>query len=1105
MKILFRLVLLFLLTACVSNQEEMVESDTLFSLVSPDYSGVEFKNEITETRSSNHLVNDMLISGGGVGVGDINNDGLPDLYFTGNQVRDELYLNKGNFKFERITDEAGIVEDHVWSSGVTFVDINKDGWQDIYVCKYTYGNENLGANLLYINNKDNTFSEKAIDYGLSDRGFSVQANFFDFDLDGYLDMYLVNQPPSTGNRRGNKITLTRLKSLKYSDKIFKNMGNGKFYDVSEYCGVRNLSFGLSATVTDYNNDGWPDIYVANDYEKPDQLFINQRNGQFVNTINSAMGHISNFSMGVDAADYDNDGSMDLMVVDMVPEDHKRLKTNMGGMNPSQFWDIVNKGWHHQYMFNTLQRNNGDATFGELGQLAGVSSTDWSWTPLFGDYDLDGYKDLFISNGSRRAMRNSDLDDKYDLLLDSLDRLSAQTGKKVDELIDLMEFVELSPVEKMPNYIFKNNGDLTFSKKVEEWGFEDADLAYGAAYADLDNDGDLDLILNNTDEISRIYRNHAVEKGLGNYLNFVILGKDGSPAYGSRVNLYKDGKFWQMGEMTNVRGYKSKSQDLLHFGVGDLSTIEKVEIIWPNGYRKFYTDLDVNQLLEVEESESARIPYELDSVNLVFKPIRKDIGLIHRHKENSFDDYENEVLLPYKQSTQGPSLAVGDIDKNGLDDFFIGSSADNESTIYEQNEDGTFTKKEIAALKGDAKYEDVGAHFFDCDNDGDLDLYVVSGGNEFPDGSSLYQDRLYINRNGVLVKDNSRLPKISFSGKEISSFDYDSDGDLDLFVGARLKAQAYPRPTSSILLENNGAGKFTDVTSQLAPDLKDAGLVTDAVWTDLESDNEPELVVVGEWMAPLVLSFDGRSFVNRSEELGIRNMNGWYYSIAADDLDGDGDVDLVLGNLGLNSKYKASVEAPFEVFSGDLDSNGSMDIVLSYYAEGEYYPVRGRSCSSQQIPQLAEKFPTFDEFGDASTFEVYGEALEKALNYKAHTFASMILENTGDRFITQELHMEAQISSINSILIDDFDGDDKKDILIAGNMYDFEIETPRNDASIGLMLKGDGTLNYEPKRFKETGFFADGDCREMAIVNSKDAKRVLVANNNGLLQVFEYGE
>ncbi|MEM7297960.1 MAG: CRTAC1 family protein [Bacteroidota bacterium] len=586
MKTPFRVVLLFLLTACAGTPEEMVESETLFSLIPPDFSGVEFKNEITESRSSNHLVNDMLISGGGIGVGDINNDGLPDLYFTGNQVRDELYINKGNFKFERITDDAGIIEDHVWSSGVTFVDINKDGWQDIYVCKYTYGNENLGANLLYINNQDNTFSEKAIDYGLSDRGFSVQATFFDFDLDGFLDLYLVNQPPSTGNRRGNKITLTRLKSLKYSDKIFKNMGNGKFYDVSEYCGVRNLSFGLSATVTDYNNDGWPDIYVANDYEKPDQLYINQRNGKFVNTINSSMGHISNFSMGVDAADYDNDGSMDLMVVDMVPEDHKRLKTNMGGMDPSQFWEIVNKGWHHQYMFNTLQRNNGDATFAELGQLAGISSTDWSWTPLFGDFDLDGNKDLFISNGSRRAMRNSDLDDKYDLLLDSLDRLSAQTGKKVDELIDLMEFVELSPVEKMPNYIFKNNGDLTFSKKVEEWGFSDADLAYGAAYADLDNDGDLDLVLNNTDEISRIYRNYAVEKGLGNYLKFVVLGKDGSPAYGSRVNLYKDGKFWQMAEMTNVRGYKSKSQDLLHFGVGSLNSVEKVEVIWPNGYRKY---------------------------------------------------------------------------------------------------------------------------------------------------------------------------------------------------------------------------------------------------------------------------------------------------------------------------------------------------------------------------------------------------------------------------------------------------------------------------------------------------------------------------------------
>ena len=1095
-----------LLISCQPSQDEALDTETLFTLLSPQVTGVDFKNPIKENKEENHLINDMLISGAGVAVGDINNDGLPDLFFTGNQVPDRLYLNKGNLEFEDITEKAGILPDKIWSSGATFGDVNNDGYLDIYITKYAFGETQLSENLLYINNGNLRFEEQAAEWGLADRGFSVQATFLDFDMDGLLDVYVINQPPSLGNRQGNKLTLSRLKSLRYTDKIYRNDGKG-FNDVTDWCGVNNLAFGLSATVGDFNNDLLPDIYVANDYEKPDHLYINQGQGQYGNWTNRALKHISNFSMGTDVADYDNDGFLDVAVVDMVPEDHKRIKTNMGGMDPQAFWDIVNRGWHYQYMFNTLQRNNGNGTFSEIAHLAGVSNTDWSWSVLFGDFDNDGWKDLFITNGVKRAMRNSDLDLKYSAILDSLELIAAEQNKDVWEVFDIMDLVEMAPVEKLTNYIFKNNGDLTFQKKTEDWGLDIPTLSYGAAYADLDNDGDLELIINNTDDYAYIYRNNTMERQNGNYLRLAVTNEMGSPAYGSKVRIYKEGKFWQLQELTNVRGYKSKSEDVLHFGLGDQTEVEKIEIIWCYGEQLILEHVPANQTLRIDPSMTDQQVKAKPPKEYLFTDVTKELGIQYKHVENNYDDFEKEVLLPHKMSNFGPGLATGDVNGDGLEDFYVGGASGFAGVLQLQQSDATFKNFSQETFKEDQVHEDLGAALFDADGDGDLDLYVVSGGNEFAAGSEELRDRLYLNNGKGIFSKSDQLPEVTGSGSCVVPGDFDRDGDLDLFVGGRLLPASYPLPGRSYLLRNDN-GKFKDITATSAPELLDAGLVTAASWTDFNNDQQLDLVVVGEWMPVTLFENNQGVFKNITQGSGLENTAGWYYSIAAHDFDNDGDQDFVAGNLGLNYKYKASQEEPFVVFSHDFDGNGQLDIVLGYHEHGELYPLRGKSCSTDQIAGLKQQFPTFESFGEANLEDVYGAQLDEALQYEAKTFASSYIENLGDgSFKVVPLSNEAQFSSINNILVEDFNGDSHLDLLISGNLYAAEIETPRNDAGMGLLLTGDGKGNFDPVPLSESGFFAPHDAKDMKMImvgKGNTKKRVvLVANNQYWLQAIEH--
>ena len=1089
----------------IEERKQTGKKETLFSLISTEHSNLLFVNKVEQTRENNHMINAEFISGGGVAIGDVNNDDLQDVFFTGNQVRDRLFLNKGNLEFEDISDHAKISTDNKWSTGVTFVDIDNDGDQDIYVCRSVYLENEKSANQLYINNGDLTFTEQAERFGLADMGFSVQATFFDFDKDGLIDVYIVNQPPSIPNI-GNKLNYSQFSDIKFSDRLYRNTGDDKFVDHTDEGNIRNFGFGLSASIGDFDNDGYQDIYVTNDFDVPDYLYINQKDGTFKENVREATKHISNFSMGSDVADYDNDGNLDIMVLDMVAEDHKRIKTNMGGMQPEQFWKIVDNGGHYQYMFNSLQRNNGNGTFSELAQLAGVTSTDWSWAPLIADFDNDGYKDIFVSNGIKSNNRNSDLNTVYEAKLDSIRLVAQQKGVDPNTMIDVMDFVDLAPTDKLPNYIFKNNGDLTFSNKIEDWGMDIPTLSNGAAYADLDLDGDLDLIINNIDDNAMLYRNNTVETNIGNYVRFKIEPVKDQVIYGTKITLYKGNKIWQVNHLNNSRGYISKSEDIIHFGIADNDIVEKAVVQWQDGTQTTLHDLEINQIHQIspinsdQVTDTKTIPQEV-----LFREVAESLKLNHvKHKENDNDDFKWEILLPHKMSQFGPSIGVGDVNGDNLEDFFLGGAAGFSGTLFIQNKNGSFNEINDGAWTQDKDSEDMGIALIDVDGDKDLDMFIVSGGNEFDLGDNNLQDRLYINDGKAkFTKKVKGVPEYLTSGSCVISNDFDKDGDMDLFVGGRLSPRKYPHAANSHLLENRN-GNYVDVSKDKAADLANLGMVTSASWFDYNLDGLDDLVVVGEWMPVTVFTQSSQGNFEKQILSGLEDSEGWYYTVETADMDEDGDEDIIVGNLGLNYKYKASVEEPFEVYSYDFDNNGSLDIVLSYYEHGVSFPVRGKSCSTQQIPSLANKFTTYEQFGDSNLGNIYGESLDIALNLKSNTFASAYIENRGDgSFQVKPLPSLAQVSSVNSILVKDYDLDGNKDLLIVGNLYTSEIETPRNDASTGLLLKGDGRGQFQPVSVTDSGFYAPNDAKDMKLIKVGKKEIVLVANNNDVLQAIEY--
>ncbi|MCH8329973.1 MAG: VCBS repeat-containing protein, partial [Bacteroidetes bacterium] len=769
--------------------EQTLSEGPLFTLMSPEETGIDFTNAIqgVERMTSYEFVN--IFNGGGVAIGDIDNDGLPDVYFTANSRSNKLYRNLGNMKFDDITDQAGVDGEGGWCSGVTMADVNGDGFLDIYVCRtYNDNNPNLRTNLLYINNGDLTFTEKGEEYGVNDDRYATQATFFDYDNDSDLDLYVGNYPREFIER--NKLRLAEWNNPKMinSDHLYRNNGDGTFSNVTEEAGVMNYGYTLGLVAGDINGDGWIDLYVSNDHSEPDFYYLNNHDGTFTNATFDRLQHISQFGMGVDLADYNNDGLLDIVVLDMMAEDNYRQKTQMRGMDPKLFWIFVKIGWHYQYMRNTLQLNNGNGTFSEVGQFAGIDKTDWSWSALFADFDNSGHKDLVITNGYRKNVRDNDFIIKV-----------TEKSKGSIKSMDQIELAKMMTSTKLRNYYYRNNGDLTFTDQTVETGLTDVGFSYGASYADLDMDGDLDLIISNLSDLAFVYKNNSESINTNNYLR-VKLNGDGnnSHAFGAKVKI-KIGDDIQFQELTATRGFQSSVESILHFGLGHKNSVDELTIIWPDGKQQLLSNVEANQLLILYQKDAVRIQESKAQPDPLMTDVTDEIDLDYVHTENEYDDYKTEILLPHRMSRWGPNIAVGDVNGDGLDDFFVGGASGQSGSLYIQDENAGFSRSEGHSWEKEQILEDIGALFFDADGDGDNDLYVVSGGNEFKTGSFFYQDRLYINEDGKFIKGMKNLPKMLSSGGCVSAGDYDKDGDLDLCVGGRQSPGQYPFPARSFIL------------------------------------------------------------------------------------------------------------------------------------------------------------------------------------------------------------------------------------------------------------------------------------------------------------------
>lgn len=1087
---------MFYIVSCTNTKQE----NKNFTQLSAEQTGITFANTLTETDSLNYLNYAYMYMGGGVSAGDINNDGLIDLFFTGNMVPNKLYLNKGNLKFEDISEKAGVAGDKRWFTGVTMADVNNDGFLDIY-CSVG-GKNGSKENLLYINNGisegsgEVSFTESAKTYGIDDAGNAIQATFFDYDQDGDLDLYLANYPPTKfaapNHYYGYKMNNT--KDVE-TDKLFRNDGD-TFTNVTDEAGLRSFGLSNSATIGDINDDGYPDIYVSNDFSVPDYLYINNKNGTFSEHVKNLTNQTSLYGMGVDIADFNNDLLLDIIQMDMTPGDNRRSKANMASMNPALFWGTVNAGFGYQYMQNMLHLNNGLLVndtlpdFSNISRLGGVATTDWSWGALFADLDNDGWKDIFISNGTRREINNKDY---FDAL--KKERLTADV---------LLEKTLAIPSEKIDNYVFKNNKDLTFKKVNDDWGLVFKGFSNGCVYVDLDNDGDLEIVTNNIDDYAAVFENKNIENN--HHLTLKFKGPDKNKfGLGVKVTAISDSTS-QFQEMTLTRGFQSSVAPQLHFGLGKVKMLDSLKVVWPDGKLEVLTNVGKNQILTIDYNKAAKSQKIAETSKLLtLFSTEKDTTIVvkHKHVENIYDDFKNEVLLPHRTSMFGPDVTVGDLNGDGLDDFIVGGAVDNQAGVYFQAKNG-FNKKEITAINDDSGFEDLGSLIFDADGDGDNDIYIVSGGNEFDFDSEMLQDRLYINNGkGDFTKSTDALPVMLTSGLRVSTIDYDNDGDLDLFVGGRLVPKNYPLPANSYILENvstAGNAKFIDVTQKIAPELQEIGMVTSALWSDFDNDGQVDLIIVGEWMPITVFKNNNGSFKNITETLNLADTSGWWFSINEGDFDNDGDVDYILGNLGLNYKYKANKEETFDVYLSDFDQNKKNDIVLSYYDQGEKFPVRGRECSSQQIPGIKRKFENYEEFSNATLVDVYTEQdLNESLHYQVKSFASIYLENKDGKFVTHQLPNLAQLSSVNQILVKDFNKDNCLDIVIAGNLYGSEVETPRNDAGKGLFLSGDGKGNFQPIEGYKSGFYTPGDVKDLDIIKIKGLDFIIAAKNDDDLQ------
>ncbi|MEH6618848.1 VCBS repeat-containing protein [Maribacter arcticus] len=1099
-------IILLLLVSCNTKKEPELQKEEnvtdlkplpVFEKVPSSTSHLEFTNSIKENIATldNLFSFDYFYNGAGVGVEDLNNDGLLDIFFCGNQVPNKLYLNNGDLQFTDISESSGINTGKNWSNGITFVDINNDGYKDIYVSQGGPKDRNDRKNLLYINNKDLTFTEKAEEYGLADMGISTQSAFFDYDNDGDLDCIVMNENEIYGVDPINfyKI-IENNKDVNYfnSSHIYNN-DNGKFVDATISSGIQNPIYGLGLCISDINKDGWLDMYITSDYYIPDALYINQQDGTFSEKIKNYTQQISYYGMGIDIADINSDSKEDIFTLDMSSSDHVRAKTLMASMNTKRFDYLVNTaGFHYQYMFNSLQLNLGNNKYNNIAQLTETANTDWSWSVLMSDFDNDEDNDIYISNGYRKYALDNDLQNKV-----------FATQQKFGRNVPLelkQELYETMPTEKLQNVLFENEGKLAFTEKAKIWGLGDFSYSNGVAQGDLDNDGDLDLLVNNMDENAFLYKNLTSDNSKGNYLNIKTIGATSEPY--CNVEIKYAGKS-QFAEQKRVRGYMSSQENELHFGLGENLKVDTVSITWLNGKTEQIFNVAANTTVEFNIKNAIKTVNKNKTIVPIFESINPNsIGIDYTHRENNFNDFSSEILLPYKQSTFGPFISKGDLNGDGLVDLFIGGSSNQPAYLYFQTLNGY--KKEIPKVfEIDKSFEDMESIIFDFDNDNDLDIYVVSGGNEYTENSSFYQDRIYLNNgHGKFTKSkDAALVSFAKNGKSVDVIDFDKDGDLDILVGNRSIPNKYPQHSSSVLYENRD-GTLVDITSEHAPDLNNFGIINSILATDYDNDGWEDIIAVGEWTG--IGLFKNNKGTFELDKSSLLDEKGWWFSVNETDINNDGLKDYIVGNVGLNIKFKSSAEKPFKIYSNDFDNNGTNDIILSKEYKGNYVPVRGRECSSQQMPFIKEKFGSYSSFANATMNDIYGENLEKSYKKEATNFKSILLINLGDgNFTISSLPIEAQQFPIMNTTFYDINKDGFEDCIVIGNIYGTEVETPRLDAISGLVLLSNHTNGYTALDYDKAGLYLSDESKDLIITDFQNKPLLICTNNNTSLLTFNF--
>ena len=1100
----FAIPMLVLCAAFFQNCNKPTVADTLFSKLDPKDTKLDFVNVNVENEQINILTYEYLYNGSGVAMGDVNNDGLVDIYLTSNNQENKLFLNKGNFVFEDISTKAGAGCKAGWKTGCSFVDINNDGWLDIYVCRSADSNPDRRRNSLLINNKDLTFTDRAKEMGLDDESYTTQTAFFDFDRDGDLDMFALNHSLIEVSKQMSNSPVSRLlRTPSLVNRLFRNDG-GHFTDISVEAGILGnaSNYGLGINVADINNDGWPDIYVSNDYVEKDQLYINNHDGTFSERGMEFFDHFSHFSMGLDIADINSDGLPDIFTSDMLPEDNARQKLLFGPNQYDKLQIMEQGGFGFQFMRNMLQLNNGDGTFSEIGQLAGVSNTDWTWAPLLADFDNDGYNDLFATNGYKRDFTDNDFL-RYRSDTEAKSMAPGNTPK-----LSFVEMIKKMPQKKVPNYCFRNRGDLTFENMSEKWGFSEPVLSNGAAYADLDNDGDLDLVLNNLDDKAGVYRNNAEKFNANNhFIRIKLQGEGGNSAgLGAKVWVWTNGKTLYR-EQSPVRGYQSSVDPALHFGLGEATEIDSLKIQWLSGKTAVQTKLPVNQMLTLSEKDAVETP--IKKVLATPSVFNASTGILDfKHVEDPFIDFNSQRLLPGFLSRQGPCMAQADLNGDGLPDVFVGGAAKQSGAVFLQIVGGKFRASSQPALEADKDAEDTDAQFFDANGDGQLDLLVASGGNCFPANSPLLRPRLYLNDGkGNFSRQQDALPSKGFDSGCVSVADFDRDGDQDIFIGSRLTPGRYPQTPPSFLFQNDGKGSFKEVTASICPLLQSAGMVSDAVWLDINGDQYPELLVCGEWMPIRVFQNEGgKSFKEISTPAGFENTSGWWNTLHLADLDGDGDLDIVAGNLGTNCQMKADPQHPASVTFKDFDGNGSIDPVWCYDIQGKSYPAFSRDEILDQLPGLRKKYGTYAAYSNATISDFFSEKdLEGSITLTGEFFETALFINNGNgTFSVKKLPVQAQFSPVYAIASADFNGDGHVDLVLAGNQSPMRVSVGRFDANHGQLYLGDGKGGFVFVSQQQSGLNVRGDVRALEVLKFGGKTELLFGVNNAGVRSAECG-